>query len=284
MLHIVVTGGCGFIGSHLVERLIQQECAVTVVDDMRNGNYIIEHPLVNYIFEDVCETFPSTKVSAIIHLANTPRVRLSMEQPADAIMNNVGPTVMVAEWAKHYKCPLFFAQSSSTMFSDRLANPYTFGKVIAEETLQLYEKHWGLDYSLLYFYNVYGPREADYGEHSTVIRAFKNKVLAKEPLRIYGSGKKSRDFSYVGDVVEGILKLLSSSRRKKRKDVHLGAGYPYTIMQIAEAFDHPFIHEFDRPGEAEKTLCKEPYYKRTVDTLDYIRDWKKRIHNAETDS
>jgi len=283
MLHFVVTGGCGFIGSHLVERLAQGECFVTVVDDMRCGSHVIEHPLVRYIVEDVCEVFPSEeKIDGIIHLANTPRVRLSFEQPLDAIMNNIAPTTMVAEWARHHNCPLYFAQSSSTVFSDRFANPYTFGKAIAEETLHLYQTHWNVRYHLLYFYNVYGPREADYGPYSTVIRAFKNNVLNDESLTVFGSGKKSRDFTYVADVVEGIIKLLRQP--KKPKQVHLGAGHPYTIQQIAEAFDHKIVYGFDKPGEAQSTLCKEPYVTRTVDTLEYIKNWKKRLHNAQTDN
>ena len=280
MLHFIITGGCGFIGSHLVERLITQECAVTVIDDMRIGKHIIDSPYVTYIKEDVCNVSTSDIFHAdgIIHLANTPRVRLAFEEPVDAIMNNIGPTTHVAEWAKKYDCPLFFAQSSSTVFSDPLSNPYTFGKFVSEEVLNLYARHWGIKYHSMYFYNVYGPREAEYGEYSTVIRAFKNKVLNNEPLRIYGTGLKTRDFTYVEDVVEGILRLIFSTKRPK--EIHLGAGYPYSILEIANAFDHPVVYEFDKPGESQHTFCEKPFVRRSMDVIEYIKDWKRRTHNA----
>lgn len=282
MLHYIVTGGCGFIGSHLVERLIAAECAVTVVDDMRNGKFkIVDSPYVAYIHEDVCDVDITDKVyqaDGIIHLANTPRIRLAFEQPVDAIMNNIGPTTHVCEWAKRLNCPLYFGQSSSRIFGHADDNPYALGKAFGEEVMHLYQRHWGLDYRLMYFYNVYGPREADYGEHSTVIRSFKKAYLAGESLKIFGTGHKSRDFTHVKDVVEGVFKSLYDE--KKRKQIHLGSGESYTINDIAEAFNHPMIYEFDKPGEAQHTICKDPYINRTHNVIKYITDWTQRKHNA----
>jgi len=277
MSHYVVTGGCGFIGSHLVEALLAMECCVTVVDDKRNGKHVIDHPFVQYLHcavEDV-NIATDTPIDGIIHLANTPRVRLSMEDPKDAILNNIVPTVAVCEWAREYKCPLYFAQSSSRLSSSVYSNPYTFGKTIAEENIKLYKKLWGIKSHLLYFYNVYGPREADYGEHSTVIRSFKNQILKNEPLRIYGSGRKSRDFTFVSDAIAGIVKLLLLTPSKRPDYVMLGKGDPKTILEIAKAFDHPYIHEFDKPGEAEKTFCDKPFIEGKFDVIDYIKKWKK---------
>lgn len=276
-MHIIVTGGCGFIGGHLVEHLAERGYQVTVVDDQRNGKFVTHHGNVKYIFEDVCNYTPPA-CDAIIHLANTPRVRLSFAQPVDAILNNINPTVHVCEWAATHNAPLYFAQSSSAIFSEPYSNPYTFGKAMCEETLLFYKKHWGLQFHLMYFYNVYGPREADYGEHSTVIRAFKNQVLKNESLKVFGTGLKSRDFTHVDDVVSGIMKFLTSP--KKSKQVHFGSSHPYTINEIAEAFDHPIVYEFDKPGEAAHTVCKDPYINRTKDVLEYIKDWKKRQHNG----
>jgi len=290
MNHYIVTGGCGFIGSHLVEALATIECCVTVVDDKRNGTYIVDSPYVQYMHCAVEDVILDTvgihgglmPVDGIIHLANTPRVRLSMEEPRDAILNNIVPTVAVCEWAREYKCPLYFAQTSSRLHSSPYSNPYTFGKTIAEENLTLYNKLWGVQSHLLYFYNIYGPREADYGQHSTVIRSFKNQVLKGEPLRIYGSGRKERDFTFVSDAIAGIVKLLLTIPAKRPKNIHLGKGDPKSILQIAEAFDHPFIHEFDRLGEAEKTICKTPFVEGKFDVINYIKQWK--LNYAQTSS
>jgi len=281
MMHIVVTGGCGFIGSHVVDLLAEGDYQITVIDDRRNGKYVSHHSNVNYIFENVCDVTPPP-CDAIIHLANTPRVRASFDHPAESILNNVSPTVAVCEWATRFQCPLYFAQSSSVNFSDAYANAYTFGKAMCEEVLHFYNLHYSLDFHLMFFYNVYGPREADYGEHSTVIRAFKNQILKGDSLRVFGTGKKSRDFTHVEDVAMGVCNLVVAG--KKMREAHFGSNHPYTINQIAEAFDHPVVYEFDRKGEAEHTICNEPYIKRSHDVIEYIRDWKGRLHNAESSS
>lgn len=280
-MHIIITGGCGFIGSHLVELLAEGDHEITVIDDKRNGKYTTKHSNVRYIFEDVCVANPPA-CDAIVHLANTPRVRASIENPTESIKNNINPTIAVVEWATRYKCPLYFAQSSSVQFSDVYANPYTFGKAMCEELLYFYQQNYKLRFHLMYFYNVYGPREANYGEHSTVVRAFKNQILEGKSLRIYGTGKKSRDFTHVKDVVDGVSNLIVA--KKKIKEAHFGSKHPYTIQEIADAFDHPVVHEFDRVGEAEYTICETPYINRSYDVIEYIRDWKGRWNDAQSSS
>lgn len=280
MLHFIVTGGCGFIGGHLVRKLVEEfEVSITVVDDQRQGKYIVNHPDVTYVLKNVCDYWPARHYDGIIHLANTPRIRMSLEEPKESIENNLMPTLQVMEWARALSTPVYFACSSSTKFSGEFNNPYTFGKRVCEGLLHLYGIHYGVKYYYMFFYNVYGPGEADYGEHSTVIRAFKKKFLAGEPLRIYGTGRKTRDFTHVDDVTSGIIKLLQE--KKKPGVIHLGAGYPYSINDIAEAFDHPAINEFDKPGESQHTQCDNPYVLAKHNVIDYIKDWVKRNGNAK---
>lgn len=271
--NFIVTGGCGFIGSHLVEALLLHDQNVLVVDDMSVGSYKIPHKKVQYLHQDVANVFPAGNYDAIFHLAATPRVRMSHKNPYITIKNNVNSTLTVCEWARKLRVPIFFAASSSTKFSNKDSNPYTFSKSTCEEILNLYESLYNVKYHMLYFYNVYGPREADYGEYSTVVRAFKRCVENDEPLRVFGSGKKERDFTHVYDVVDGMLKLLQT--RRKTKHVNLGRGKPVSILEVAKAFDHPIVHEFDRPGEAEKTICDSPFIECEYDVLKYIKDWKE---------
>ena len=156
-----------------------------------------------------------------------------------------------------------------------------------EELLELYRKRFGLEYHMLYFYNVYGPREADYGEHSTVVRAFKKCVESDQPLRIFGSGKKESDFPHIHDVIDGIIQLLTS--KNKPKHVHLGSGNPVSIMDLAKAFDHSIVHEFDKKGEAEVTECADPYIEAEYDVISYVKKWKsdfeeeRILHNVNKD-
>lgn len=270
--NFIVTGGCGFIGSHLVEALLLHGQNVLVVDDLSKGQYKVPHKNVQYLHQNVADVFPAGRYDAIFHLAATPRVRMSQKNPYHTIRNNVDSTLTVCEWARKLRIPIFFAASSSTQFSEKGANPYTFSKSTCEEILELYASLYNVKYHMLYFYNVYGPREADYGEYSTVVRAFKKCVEENEPLRIFGSGKKERDFTHIYDVIDGIFELLQTKR--KPVDVHLGKGNPVSILDVAKAFDHPIVHEFDKPGESEKTICESPYHECEYDVIRYIKDWK----------
>lgn len=275
MPNIIVTGGCGFIGSHLVANLLEQGFFVTVIDDNRQGEVYYKHDNVEYHKTEVSAFNPHHATieppSCIFHLANSPRVRRALEYPSETITNNIATTARVADWARIFNCKLFFATSSSTQYQEAQENPYTFSKIMCERLLYLYRKLYSLDYVLMYFYNVYGPGEADYGEYSTVVRKFKKDYLKGAPLTIYGTGKKERDFTHVHDVVQGMLQLMADP------DVpgiaHLGRGDPRTILSIAESFSHPVVHTFDRTGEAKRTFCMMPYIKCPNDVHDYIKTW-----------
>lgn len=272
---IVVTGGCGFIGSHLVDRLSEIGFHVYVVDDMRQGKYVIDRPNVEYFFEDVTTCNLTEKIGrplAIIHLANSPRVRRSFEEPRDTINNNITTTTTVCDWARHWQTFLFFATSSSTQYKESV-NPYTWSKAACEGILELYKELYDLKYMKMFFYNVYGPREADYGPYSTVIRKFKKDYLKGNPLTIFGNGSKERDFTHVDDVVQGILQLLVDPNH--HEEVHFGKGDPKTILSIAQAFNTSIVHSFDKPGEAQTTICKNPYIECPNDVLSYIENWVK---------
>ena len=285
--NFIVTGGCGFIGSHLVEALVLHGQNVLVIDDMRVGKTKLESKNIEYLHQDVASAIPVGKFDAIFHLAATPRIRLSQKDPFGSITNNFNSTMVVAEYARRERIPLFFAASSSTQFLHHQENPYTFSKCVSEEILQLYHKIYQLEYHMLYFYNVYGPREADYGEYSTVVRAFKKCVEKDEPLRIFGSGKKQRDFTHIHDVIDGILQLLTT--KNKPKNVHLGSGNPISIMDVAKAFGHSIVHEFDKEGEAEVTEAQNPYIEAQYDVISYIKKWKsdfeeeRILHNVNKD-
>ena len=270
--NFIVTGGCGFIGSHLVEALVLHGQNVLVIDDMRKGDYKIDCKNVEYLHQDVATAIPIGKYDAVFHLAATPRIRYSQTDPFGTITNNINSTMVVAEYARREGIPLFFAASSSTQFVHHQSNPYTFSKTVSEEILQLYHEQYGLDYHMMFFYNVYGPREADYGEYSTVVRAFKKCVETGKPLRVFGSGNKTRDFTHIHDVVDGMMKLLTT--KNKPREVHFGSGNPHSILEIANAFNHSKIHEFDKPGEAEATECLRPYIESQYDVIRYIENWK----------
>ncbi len=284
MNNVLITGGCGFIGSHLVDEIKTQHphVQVTVVDDLRTpGKY--QRDDVNYIIKSIQD--PQTVMDlkmhysfdTIFHLANTPRVRRAIEFPAETIDNNVTSTTAVCEIALEHGSHVFFSQSSSVQYDETQLNPYTLSKKFADQILMMYGMEYGVQVTNMYYYSVYGPREADYGPYSTVIRRFKQRLENNEPLEIFGNGSKKRDFTFVKDVVRNMMRMIEDEDIMSGKvlDVHFGRGKPVSIMDIAKAFDHPIIHKFDLPGEAQVTHCLTPYGDYECEVLDYITVWRK---------
>ena len=288
MNNVLVTGGCGFIGGHLVDEIkhTHPNVRIVVVDDLRTpGNHQVDG--VEYILASIQDkkTVDVLKIQynfdTIFHLANTPRVRRAIEFPVETIDNNVTSTTAVCDIALAHGSHVFFAQSSSVQYEDQgtLDNAYTLSKVFADEILHLFEMQYGIQVTNMYFYSVYGPREADYGPYSTVIRRFKQRIEMNEPLEIFGTGLKERDFTHVKDVVQNMMRMVEDEMvlNGVKREVHFGRGQPKRIMDIAVAFDHSYVHKFDLPGEAQKTQCKEPYGEYNCDVLDYITAWRRYV-------
>ena len=286
MNNILVTGGCGFIGGHLVDQLKANypQAKIVVVDDLRTpGNHTIKG--VKYYLSSIQDRVLleelKTKYSfdTIFHLANTPRVRRAIEFPAETIDNNVTSTTAVCELALYHGSHVFFAQSSSVQYDETQQNPYTLSKHFADQILLMYGHEYGVQVTNMFFYSVYGPREADYGPYSTVIRRFKQRIDMNEPLEIFGNGSKQRDFTHVSDVVQNMMRMLEDDDVLfgKTPDVHFGRGKPVSIIEVAKAFDHTFVHKFDLPGEAQKTHCKYSYGDYNCEVLDYITAWRRYV-------
>lgn len=292
MNNILVTGGCGFIGGHLVDQLkaTYPQAKIVVVDDLRTpGNHTIKG--VKYYLSSIQDRSLleelKTKYSfdTIFHLANTPRVRRAIEFPAETIDNNVTSTTAVCDIALEHSSHIFFAQSSSVQYEETLHNPYTLSKVFADDILALYKNEYGVQVTNMFFYSVYGPREADYGPYSTVVRRFKQRIEMNEPLEIFGNGSKQRDFTNVFDVVTNMMLMTEDPRilTGEMCDVHFGRGKPISINEIADAFDHNKVYKFDLPGEAQKTHCEEPYGEYLGNVIKYITEWKK-LYVQQSDS
>ena len=288
MNNVLITGGCGFIGGHLVKLLRDQYPGIniTVVDDLRTpGNYSIKG--VKYFYTSiqdellVADLKNNYSFDTIFHLANTPRVRRAIEFPAETIDNNVTSTTAVCEIALKHGSHVFFAQSSSVQYVEdgTGSNAYPLSKLFADDILNLYMTEYGLQVTNMFFYSVYGPREADYGPYSTVVRRFKQRVEANDPLEVYGNGSKERDFTHVMDVVTNMMLMLEDPRIEDgtKLDVHFGAGKPVSIEAIADAFDHTKVYKFDMPGEAQTTCSPEPYGEYVGDVIKYIEGWKNEF-------
>jgi len=290
-MKILVTGGLGFIGSHFVDKLVEYKdkyrhlnMEIHVVDNLSTGQ--IENrndQAVTFIMDvtEFCHKF-NYQYDKIYHLANCARIVRSFEYTEETLLNNYDSTVALCEYIRRTGSGhLFFASSSTTEFTDHFNNPYTFSKFMCDHLLEFYRVRFNISSSLVKFYNVYGSmREKDLGDHTTIIRKFKQKFLFNEPLTIVGDGSRKRDFTSIHDTIEALLTLM---HLQTYEDVyHLGTGKNVSIKEIAEAFDHPYIHIEDRKYELQDTLCTKqniPDWEPKDDVIKYIKQWRQQHAN-----
>lgn len=281
-MNILVTGGLGFVGSFLVERLVDLKHNVTVVDNLSTGSkqWMIEKDTVDYHIMDVVDfcAINNKPFDMIYHLANNARISMSFEYPKETLLNNYESTIAILEYMRRYcdAAKLYYASSSTTEFTDKFNNPYTFSKFTCDDILELYHLHYNIDYSIVKFYNVYGSmREADLGEYTTIIRKFKQKVEMNLPLPVYGPDRR-RDFTSIEDTIDALEIILNQN--DQQKVYHIGTGTNYSIQEIADAFDHPIDYQTDkRLYELHTTLSKPNItgWQAQKNVIDHIKKWKK---------
>lgn len=217
---ILVTGGAGFIGSNLVDELIKKNYEAVIVDNLSSGKKENINPKAKFYEVDILDkkkleqVFIKEKPEFISHHAAQIDVRKSVSDPIfDARINIIG-TLNLLELAKKYKIKkIVFASSGGAIYGDasiiptpedylpQPISPYGISKFSIEQYLNYYHEIFGLEFTALRYANVYGPRQDPLGE-AGVVAIFCNKLLNKEQLTINGSGKQTRDFVYVGDIVK----------------------------------------------------------------------------------
>jgi len=246
----LVTGGAGFIGSNLVDRLIIEGHEVVVYDTLVTGcNF---NPRARYYEIPVESVDPSYHINdgfdAIFHLAAEARIQPSFEKPMVTHSSNVSGTAVMLEFARQCKAKFIFAGSSS-VYHDMYANPYSFSKQVGESYCILWNKIYKVPVAIARFFNVYGPRQLEkVAPNASVIGIFLDQKRRNTPLTITGDGKQRRDFTHVYDIVSGLIAM-----SKEDWDGHifdLGTGVNHSIIEVAEMFKHPIVHVPSRPGEA----------------------------------
>jgi UDP-glucose 4-epimerase len=280
-MKVLVTGGMGFVGSHLVDSLIEQNHDVTVVDNLSTGAWSNRNEkAINHIMDVVrfCKG-SNEQFDIIFHFANNARIARSFTFVEETLLNNYNSTVAVCEYirTKSPQARLIFASSSTTEFVDMFNNPYTFSKVVCDQLLELYADHFGLRYDIVKFYNAYGSmRESNLGIHTTVIRKFKQQVLDGEPLTIVGDGRQLRDFTFIDDTIEALNCIINV--KPKEETYHIGTGEVHSINDLAAAFDHPMLNIEKREYETLFVICRDrnvPNWEPKTNVIEHIREWRK---------
>lgn len=251
MAHYLITGGAGFIGSHLVERLLAEDHRVTVLDDLSSGRRenlpetsglaLVVADLLSVRHEQLAGPF-----DAVVHLAALPSVNDSWTQLAAAHAINLTGTVRVIELAQALGIPRIVYASSAAVYGDATVfpiaetaplqplSPYGLQKFASEEYGRLLARE-NLTFVALRFFNVFGLRQVAGSPYSGVITKFASAMRANEPVTIFGGGGQTRDFVYVQDIVTGLVLALQATGLKPFTVCNLGGGSVVSITQLAEA-------------------------------------------------
>ena len=268
-MRVLVTGGVGFVGTNLIKRLLKDGHEVLSVDNYSTGKKENEQEGCEYHYRDLSESgwwslsgscycqlscdCQIEPVDIIYHLAALPRIVPSFEKPVDTFKSGPMATINVLDWAKRTSTPVIYAGSSSVT-GDVYANPYTFTKWQNEHLIELYNKLFDVPTSICRFYNVYGEHQSTDGSYCNVLGIFQRQFSNGEPLTITGDGEQRRDFTYVGDIVDGLVRC-AYVNEIDGQSFELGNGDNYSINELAEAFgDYPTEYIDGRPGEMRETL------------------------------
>ena len=284
----IVTGGAGFIGSNLVDRLVKEGHKVIVLDNFVSGKRRnLSHHLkknVKIIKLDISYKKKIDKyfkdVSYVFHLAGLAEIAPSFKDPKKYFINNVVGTLNVLEAAKKVKVKKFiYAASSSCYGSPKKIptseiekidthHPYAFTKFLGEEAVIRYAKFFRMPNISCRFFNVYGPRLNTTGQYGAVFSNFLTQKKKKKPLTIVGSGKQTRDFIYVDDLTNAFIKLAKSNL--KNKIYNLGSGKETSINKIASIISEKKIFIPKRPGDPDRSCANISKIKKDI-------NWKPRI-------
>jgi len=291
MQKVIVTGGAGFIGSHLVNKLIEQGIEVIILDDLSTGKKENINPKATFIRCDVSDLFPSDghayfpiydlfkDVDTIFHLAAKTTVQESIEKPGlynDINVKGIHNMLWVALQCK-IKRVVF--SSSSSVYGDAKVptsetnplnplSPYALSKLIGEQYCKLYSDIYDLDTVCLRYFNAYGDRMNNEGGYKLVMPIFKEQILNNKLLTINNDGEQRRDFVHVDDIVNSNILVAEHESNFKGDIYNVGSGKNYSVNEIADIFGGNKI-KGDEVIEPFETLAD-------ISKIDLDLDWKPK--------
>lgn len=270
MSKVLVTGGAGFIGSNLADRLIADGHDVVVLDNLATGKKeninreatFIECDIGNY--EEIAGHFAG--VESVFHCAALARIQPSIDNPLKYNESNITGTLNVLWAARNAGVKkVVYSASSSAYGRDedvaltedmdpRPGSPYALQKLVGEMYGRLFAKLYNLPTVILRYFNVYGPRQITEGAYAAVIGIFLEQRAKGQPMTIVGDGAQRRDFTHVDDVVAANI-LAWRKEVRGGEVINIGSGQNYTINEIATFIGGDFVNVPKRPGEYQTTLA-----------------------------
>ena len=273
MTRSIVTGGCGFIGSHIVDRLVELGHEVVVIDNLsaesNNEFYYNEGATYHHLdIVDYSRTRPIyDNCDYVFHLAAESRLQLATNNPIEATNKNVVGTCTVLQCSKEAGVKRVIYSSTSSGYGnnstpnvetqpDDCLNPYSVTKVAGEKFCKMYTELYGLETVIFRYFNVFGERSPNQGQYAPVISIFQRQKENKEPLTIVGDGFQRRDFVYVGDVVEANMLAMRELPKEAFGQVYnIASGRNSSVIELALMISNDMTFLPKRQGEVEHSLA-----------------------------
>ncbi len=299
----IITGGAGFIGSHLVEKLVNQGHKVLVIDNLTTGKQNNLKRVLNKIriekkdirnFKSINKLFKG--VDNVFHLAALADIVPSIENPQNYFTTNVNGTFNVLKASLENKVKRFIYSASSSCYgipkkyptseNEKISTkyPYALTKRLGEELVLHFADVYKLNATSLRFFNVYGKRSRTSGTYGAVFGVFLAQKIAKKPFTVVGNGMQKRDFTHVSDITDAVIKV-SSKKNLKNKIYNVGSGKTVSINRIVELLGGKKIYIPKRPGEPEITFAdirrikKDIKWKPLISIEEGVDDLKKSIND-----
>jgi nucleoside-diphosphate-sugar epimerase len=267
---VIVTGGAGFIGSHLVDSLVAAGARVRVIENFATaarGCVNCDAELIEADIRNAAAIRPAFDgVDTLFHVAALPRIPLSIAKPVETHMTNVVGTLNVLMAARDARVRRVVFSGSSSVYgaqptlplvetmTPHPASPYALQKFVGEQYAAMFHRLYGMQTLTLRYFAVYGPRMAQEGAYMLAIAAFLRARLEGRPLEIHGDGEQTRDFTHVSDVVRANL-LAADSELADGRPINIGCGRNISVNHIAAMFGGPTVHLDPRPGDMRHTLA-----------------------------
>ena len=305
----LVTGGAGFIGSHLVDKLLEMGHQVTVVDNESstcNQEFywndkawnvradISDAQVMEQVFSCVNEGMP--KIDWVFHLAAYSRIQIALQNPVGCVRTNVLGTTTLLQNAREHGVKAFINSSTSSSYGLKnepplredmtpdCLNPYSVSKVAAENICKMYSDLFDINTVSLRYFNVYGDRQPLVGQYAPVVGLFLEQWKKGEAFTIVGDGEQRRDFTHVDDVVKANIAAAERASDISGELINVGTGTNYSVNQIADMICNQYTKNFipPRPAEARVTLAdiskakKLLGYMPSIEISDWIDEYKVR--------
>lgn len=273
MKKYLVTGGAGFIGSHIVDRLVEDGHEVIVVDNFCSGKKENLNSKAKVFNLDISNAANKEKITSLMsgcagvfHLAALARVQPSIEDPVGFNKANVDGTLNILICAKNAGVKRVVYSASSSAYGDASIfptpedhptdplSPYGLQKLIGEQYCRVFYHCYGLETVSLRYFNIYGERQSLSGAYCLVMGIFANQRINNQPLTIVGDGEQKRDFTYVGDVVNANILAMNSKKVGSGESINIGNGNNRSVNEIADLIGGEKIH-LEKRLEPVKTLA-----------------------------